>query len=352
MSSRNSRFEFGLALPEDSGQILEIFESMDFKGDISVLFTRRPDPYKSLMKDGEGAVIPVIREAQSGKICAVGCCIIRKAFINGEVRNTGYLTALKVLPEYRRKLPNISDVYSFLHEQSEAKVDIYYTTILKDNITAQKLLEKRRKSMPQYKYIGDYTVFCFKTGNHITSSNYTFKQGGDKAVDEFYKRQLPSYNFSPANMDLFGITVDDYYSLRDANGEIVAACALWNQQSYKQYIIKGYGGVFRFLKYLPLNWMGYPKLPKVDLPANYASIAMFMVKDNSMEIARYFLRKVAQHSKKYDFLMLGLFQNHPLNGAFEKIRYIKYQSKLYTVNWNNNGIDLDNRPVNLEVGLL
>mgnify|MGYP001068204293 CR=1 FL=1 len=352
MSSRNNRFEFGLASSEDNRQILEIFESIDFKGNISVLFTRRPDPCESLMNDGETAVIPVIREVESGKICAVGCCIIRKAFINGEVRNTGYLTGLKVLPEYRRKLPNISDVYSFLHEQTRDKVDIYYTTILKDNINAQKLLEKRRKNMPQYDYAGEYTVYCFTTGKSVNSNSYTFKQGGDKALEEFYKRQLSTYNFSPVNMDLYGLTLEDFYTLSDVNGEIIAACAVWNQQSYKQYIIKGYGGIYRHLKHIPLSWIGYPNLPKENLPANYASIALLMVKDNSEELARYFVKKVAQHSKKYDFLMLGLFQNHPLNGAFKRIRHIKYQSKLYTVNWNINAIKPDQRPVNLEVGLL
>ncbi len=352
MSFRNNRFEFGLASPEDSWQILEIFENIDFKGNISVLFTRRPDPYESLMHDGETAVIPIIREVGSGKICAVGCCIIRKAFINGEVRNTGYLTGLKVLPEYRRKLPNIADVYSFLYEQTEGKVDIYYTTILKENINAQKLLEKRRKNMPQYDYAGEYTVYCFTTGKTVNSNSYAFKQGGDKALLEFYKKQLPEYNFSPINMDLFGVALEDFYSLSDVNGEIVAACAVWNQQSYKQYIIKGYGGIFRYLKSMPLNWIGYPNLPKEDMPANYASIAMLMVKDNSKELARYFLRKVAQASKKYDFLMLGLFQNHPQNDVFKRIRHIKYQSKLYTVNWSNNIINPDRRPINLEVGLL
>ena len=36
----------------------------------------------------------------------------------------------------------------------------------------------------------------------------------------------------------------------------------------------------------------------------------------------------------------------------EKRKCIKYGSILYTVHWEDNGLDLDERPVSLEIGLL
>jgi len=352
MSYRNDRFEYYLAGPRDSEQLIEIFESGDFKGDISVLFTRRPDPYKSLMNDGETAVIPVIKEIKTGRICAVGCCIIRKVYINGEIKHAGYLTGLKILPEFKKRLPYITDVYKFLYEQTKDKVDIYYTTILKDNKNAQKILEKNRPGMPEYKQIGEYTVYCFRKGKSKNFNNYSFEKGNLKSLDEFYEMQLKSCNFSPVNTDLYGVSQKDIFTLRDKKGEIVAACIVWNQQNYKQYIITGYGGVFKFIKNLPLKWLGYPNLPKENLPVNYASITMLAVKDNNLNIAEYFIKKVAENSVEYDFLMLGLFENHVLNSVLNKLKHIKYQSKLYTVHWTENSSAPDNREINLEVGLL
>jgi hypothetical protein len=56
MSSRNDRYEYRLATPADSPQILEIYESGSFSGQISVLYTRRPDPVQSLMREGDSVI--------------------------------------------------------------------------------------------------------------------------------------------------------------------------------------------------------------------------------------------------------------------------------------------------------
>jgi len=350
MSSRNERFEYRLATPKDSKEILSIYESGSFPGNISVLFTRRPDPYESLKREGENVIIPIMIDKENNKICTAGCCVIRKATINGEVKRTGYLTGLKILPEYQRRMPHIAHTYDYLYQQTKDQVDVYYTTILKENILAQKMLEKKRKGMPLYQHIGDYTVYCFKTGVKEKSKNYIFEKGNLISVNAFCDSQLKNFNFSPVGIDALGLNEQEIYTLRDGAGHEIAACTLWNQQSYKQYIITEYSGSYKVLKKLPLTILGYPNLPKENNPVNYASITMLCVKDNNKDIAEYFIKKVAQSSGKYDFLMLGLYENHPLKVIFNKIKHIKYQSKVYSVHFNNLSLTLDNRPVNLEVG--
>ncbi|HEY5576357.1 MAG TPA: hypothetical protein VIK34_06535, partial [Clostridiaceae bacterium] len=115
MKCRNDKFEIGSAKPEDAQEMLKIYECGDFKGNISVLYTRRPDPFKSLISEGEKAVITVVRDKENGVIVGMGACIIRKACINGEIKNTGYLTGLKALPEYRKRVPVIFAAYKYLH---------------------------------------------------------------------------------------------------------------------------------------------------------------------------------------------------------------------------------------------
>ena len=98
--------------------------------------------------------------------------------------------------------------------------------------------------------------------------------------------------------------------------------------------------------------MGYPDLPPENVPTNYGSMALLAVKDNDILLAGQFLKKVAEKAARYDFLMLGFFENHPLRAALAGIKCIRYQSKLYTVHWPDKSLSLDNRPINLEVGLL
>jgi hypothetical protein len=61
---------------------------------------------------------------------------------------------------------------------------------------------------------------------------------------------------------------------------------------------------------------------------------------------------VAGEAKAYGFLMAGLFENHPLKAVCDQMKHIKYQSRLYTVHWEDDQLPLDGRPIHLEVGLL
>jgi hypothetical protein len=353
MSCRNKRFIIDLASPADAEEILKIYESGDFKGNISVLYTRRPDPLKSLRQEGEKVVIPIVKDQTNNRICGMGCCVIRKAYLNGEIKNTGYLTGLKILPEYRKRLLPIADVYNFLYEQTKREVDLYYTTILQENTAVQKMLEKKRKNMPEYLYQGDYTVYCFRTGRKVfKTNNYLLQRGQREGLLQFFKKQEKQYQFSPQITTMYKNFKQDVFTLSDPQGNILAACLLWNQQDYKQYIITEYQGIYKLLQRLPLKLCGYPPLPLPNTPANYACVTMLYYVDFDPELTRYFLEKVAESAKKYDFLMLGLFANHPLETVFTQIKHVKYQSRLYLVSWDNQPYHLDERPVNLEVGLL
>ncbi len=50
MSYLNEWLELRPATAMDGDQILRIYESEEFDGDISVIYTRRPNPYLSFLK--------------------------------------------------------------------------------------------------------------------------------------------------------------------------------------------------------------------------------------------------------------------------------------------------------------
>ncbi|MBP9023651.1 MAG: hypothetical protein KBH06_10665 [Spirochaetes bacterium] len=352
MSIRSERFEYDTAKPEDSEEILKVLESTDFKGSISVLYTRRPDPLKSYNVEGDKYFMPVVRDSHSRKICGVGCCVIRKGFINGEEKNIGYLTGMKVLPEFQKIYINISRVYKQIFKETENMVDIYYTTILKDNDSVQKMLEKKRENMPEYRTIGDYTVYCFRTGRK-KHTPFTITKGLNEECKEYLSTNLKKSNLSPIDLERPGLSDQDFYFMKDESGEIIASCGVWNQQSFKQYIVTGYSGVYNLIKKLPLKLIGYPDFPIVNTIVNYGCITGFCIKNNNIETGRIFLEKVAQEAVCYNFLMFGLLESHPLNKVFKNIRHIKYYSKAYSVHkiWGEENI-FDNRPINIEVGLL
>jgi len=355
MNGRNKSWELAVATPEDAPGIQKVFDDGDFKGDISVKFNRAPDPYQSFQNDGEHIILPVAKEPATGKILGVGGCVIRREYINGSLQNTGYLTGLKILQSHQRRLNCIKEAYQLIDEQASKYAPFYYTTILKSNELAIRFLEKRRKGMPPYVYLGEYTVFCCGTGGNASKTDGVFGRGHTEELAEFYKKHLPNYNLAPTSERLYGLNDHDFYYLKSPGGIILAACAVWNQQSYKQYIISGYGGIYKLLSHIPAAWFGYPTMPKPGCSANYASIAALIIPEENRGIAQSFLKRVLREAKQYDFVMLGLFENHPLMEVTKKLKNIKYQSRLYAVDYAGNmdlSGGLDGRPIMLEVGLL
>ena len=351
MSCPSNRFELSLACQNDSAGVGAVFDDVVFGGNISVHFSRAPDPYRSLQNDGESIVMPIVREAQTGQIVGVGSCVNRTEYVNGKLSATGYLTGMKLLRSHRGRVPFIRQAYDLIRAQNRHANPLYYTTILKGNTQAIRLLEKPRKGMPAYRYLGEYTVYCMGSSLKamLRHGPYVFEKGNAAGLSDFYKEHLQKYNLAPRSEQLYGLSKSDFYTLRDEYGQILAACAIWNQQSYKQYITKGYKGLYKALPMLPTKLLGYPSFPKAHTPANYAGISLFVVRDENLKVARQFLQAVVKSENKYDFLMLGLFENHPIRQLLETMRAVRYESLVYLVDFGNLPA-LDTRKIMLEVG--
>jgi hypothetical protein len=360
MNYRSDRHEICLADERDDDALNAIFAGCGFPGGISVLFTRRPRPFRSLQNDGEKAVVCLLREKSSGQAIGMGACVIQKAYMGGEVKRAGYLTGLKLLPQYRGQVRCIPECYEFMHAQTRHEVDFYYTTILEGNSAAWKMLEKRRKIMPDYLPRGGYTVYALKTGGARRASGGAGRgltRGFTEEIDDFYARRLPKLQFAPAGIDLPGLEKRDFFAWR-RGGRVAAACALWDQRRYKQYVIASYSGAYRWLRGIPLRLLGYPPLPEAGASANYVSVALLCADDAAA--ARRLLRGVLRAAPEYDFALAGLHETSPLNGAFQGpggLRHFQYRSRLYIVDFGGEtvfpgGVAAGREYIHLEPGLL
>lgn len=346
MNYQSRRYKLLLADESYDSSINDIFDSMSFPGNISIRFSRGIKPLESFKNDGDEIFPLIINDIQNDKNVAFGCCVIQKLFVNGVARNVGYLTGLKVLPEYQRKINILPLAYNFLYDNLKSKVDLFYTTILSENHKAQKILEKKRKSMPDYNYIGNYMVHCFKGKKKILN----VKQGDVNGIDLFYSKHSCMNNFSPITRKLHNLLDKDFFTMRDQNGNIVMACAIWNQQSYKKYILSDYHGIFKILRYLPTELLGYPKFPEPKSYINYGTLSFFYCDKEYNDKILDFLNTVS-FLTPYSFVIYGIFENHPFYNHLKKLKSVTYSSKVYTVDWKEK-FELDSKPIQLEVGLL
>jgi len=251
------RFIFEVATPEDNKELLEILEDAAFQGNISLLYTRRPDPYSSLQKEGERVDIVICRDIEYGKIVGFGACALRKLFINGKAENVGYLFGLRIRRAYLRKYPLLHRGYGFLHTlHHENTIPLYITTILADNLYAQKLLEKRRPLMPSYVSYGSYEVYALKVSKASSRSGpqlRTAQKPDIPALVQFLNEYGSQSQFFPViearaleEGSMHEISVTNFYLLCDEREKILAAGVLWIKRHINNILSRDMEGSSNF----------------------------------------------------------------------------------------------------------
>ncbi len=343
MNFQNNKYTLRFADSNDDDGINEIFHSGNFDGGISIQYLRDPSPYKSLCFDGDEARIIVAVDNEINKIVAVGGAVVRYEYVNGRKEKCAYMTGLKVHPDYRHRLIFIARAYSFLKD-SITDCSYVYTTVLDDNLSAISMFEKKHKNMPEYRYLGHYTTYCFNGGKRILQIEKNNTEGFELLVNEHFSKQ----SFVPFTPNYKGFGKKDFFCLRE-NGKIKAACFVGNQQHLKQYRMCGYGGVYRLLSKLPVSLLGYPSFPKPDSVINHGVVSYLYVENNDKKLCSEFLRTVA-NEVNFSVLIWGGFENNPLCSVMDKMKTVHYGSRLYSVVWDKH-TDI-NGVIGMEAALL
>lgn len=327
MNFLNNRYTLKLADSSDNAGIREIFENHAFSGGIGVQYLRNPMPYESFCADGNDARVLVIVDNETKRTAAVGGAVIRCEYLNGKVEKCAYLTGLKIHPDYRKTLSFITKAYEFLHEEI-SDCGCCYTTILDDNLPAISMFEKKRRNMPEYRYLGHYTTYCFHGGRKLLDIEKNHLEG----FDQLMKTHFAAQNLVPVDCYYKGFGEQTFYCARE-RGEIVACCFVGNQQGYKQYKMNSYGGIYKILSKLPTQFFGYPAFPKADTIINHGVVSYLYIRDCDAKLCSRFLRTVASQAG-FPLLIWGGFENNPLCAILDKMRTVHYGSRLYAVLWD------------------
>lgn len=279
---------YGFASVEDGEEISKLIEDVDFEGEISLAYARRPNAVISLAKECDVSVFVVARDDKDNKIVGVGACAIKNKI--------AYLTGLRA-----RRRVNIPKCYALLGDFCKANdVKLTYTTILKSNTGVQKMLEKERASMPNYVRFGECIVHIIRKHLRIKDKNNLIKAGNN-------------------------------YILENHQGEIIASCKAIEQWGFKQCIVKHYGWKIKVLK----TFIGW--IPKEGEVLKFFTLADVKANDG---IA---LESLLRHASNMDFA--GNFFLYGGISSICPVKSLKYKSVVYIVDWekkmqNAEGIEL------------
>jgi hypothetical protein len=370
MNYRSKNFEFRQATVDDGKEMLEILEEADFQGDLSIIYTRRPNPVRSFNAEGDDVLIMICQTIDTKEIVGFGVCTIREHYLNGQREKVGYLSGLRIKKVYRGIPFLLINAYQELIEIIRSKeVSHLYTTVLDDNAKVQQMFEKKRKSFPYYVPITDYTVFCATTR---LKKQCTGLYEHRRATEEDLPQLLAFVNAKGSQQDLYpnikkedllgqtklGLHFKHYYiAIERQGGNILAAFYVWRQDARKQHILHEYNGMYKLLKHVGplLPYLGYPKLPKEGTELSYYYLSYYAYEEEQLIAAEELIQYIASMNDT-NYFLIGMVQADPLYQVMQKMAKITYGSRVYMVDYlkteaSAKRIETINNPY-IECGLL
>ena len=339
------------AAPDDGPEMLRLIESHATGGKMRIIYSRRPDVYQSYKTECADADM-ILCVDDDGRILAQFTCLPRKLYIDREICTVGYVTGL-----HKTDGSHVNIMKLLLAGYARSSAKQFFCSFLDDNQSAFNMFAKRGL----IHQICDYSTYLFSTAAMKPARHgLSFRCatiGDTERLLHFYNEAGSKYSYFPvfSSMDDFpGLTVPDFFILENGDN-IVAAGALWDQKTYKQYIALGYEGIYRFATVGNplLRALRYPTLPKINEAAHFAYISFLLCRDNDSILERALLGEISAAAHSYDFVTVGAAKGSAMGQYLDSVKSIKIGSRLCNIDYNRSGAAaITETPLRFECALL
>jgi hypothetical protein len=238
----------------------------------------------------------------------------------------------------------------------EEEAQLYFTSIAADNIRARQFLERNLPGMPKYDFIGEFVTFVLRTRRKPSA-------GQARAAEDFsevrFNRNNSRYHFATewqegelSRLAAAGLGP----AIRVTTPDGTEGCGiLWNQQSFKQAVVRGYSPFMKFARPFvnAVARLGGPRLPVPGGRLNLACLSPTYASEKTFEeLVKRALEVAGEEG--IDLLAIGLDRRDPvLTRVAHSFRGRRYHSRIYAVQWKSStAARLDDRLLLPEVALL
>lgn len=371
-----SRFTFNLATPADDAALCELLAATPMDGAISLAFARYPSYFEAARVDGRQVQVGVVRDGESLRIVGMGSRAINVRYVEGTPVPVGYLSGLRLMPEYRGRAGLLARGYRFLRELHQDEAASYYlTTVSTDNPIGQ-VLTSGRAGLPIYHPWGNYHTLTISTThfarNRVSRNQVCHIRSAEEsdrgAIVAFLNKWGPTRQFFPVykEEDLFaahgllqGLRPEDVL-LAIRNNKIVCTLGAWDQSPFKQIIVQRYRKWLTTLRPFYNVWAALrqqPLLPIAGTPLAARLATLAVVRNDNPTVWRLLLETLLHRLAQRDarLLLIGLHADDPLLPFARQLAGRDYVTTLFVVYWPEATPDLVNlqqRTPYLELGSL
>jgi hypothetical protein len=281
---------------------------------------------------------------------------------------------LRLTPSYRGRPGILSRGYTLigsLRRETDLPFDV--TSIVADNLVARRVLGAGLRRLPRYQELEPFTTLVVPVWHRQRTLRRADGPGIRRArIDDIddvaacLARNRQRYQFAPCwtTADLLspersrGLAPSDFF-LAIRGGRITGCLALWNQNTFKQIVVRGYGPGMRWRRAafdMAARLCRLPRLPAPGQPVGHAFISHVAIDDDRAEDLQALFDAAYEHARTcgHRCVIVGFASRHPfVNTLRRAYRTLSYSSILYTVQWDTrSAFSLDGRMPHLEVGLL
>ena len=347
------RYVIEPATPDDDGALRALLRSTSMDGPLRLSFQREPNFFMAAEAGNLATSVLVGRELATGRVVAAATRSIRRAYVDGNERQMGYLSSLR-LAEDARKTSLLARGYRHLRQRHGDGCEPFdVTTILDGNEEARRILTSGRAGLPAYVPYGKlctYMLPLYRRRKRVSTGGVSRGVSPEMLPSVFacLNRFNAGFQFAPAyriedlsadSRVLHGLSREDFYACVRGQ-EVAGTLAVWDQNGFKQSVVAGYSrglSVIRPVLAVAARLGLAPRLPQKgqSLPCLYA--ALVSSRESDERVFRELLDMVLTERSDagYAYLLLGLCDRHPFCGVAEKRSAMRIDSEIYLVYWQD-----------------
>ena len=348
-----SRFVIEPARPEDDAAVRGLLRRSAMGTDVRLTLERDPDARLAAGIEGDRHLTIVARQRSSGRVVGVGTRAVREVWVNGRPRRIGYLGLLRRDPEVLgRKQLLVAGFAACERMRRPDELPYDLTSILADNTTARRLLERGLAGLPRYRPLCRFVTLLVPVRRGARTAMNSrrvaaISRGDDDQLSRIVtclQANLRRYQFAPvwtvsdlnSPVRTRGLEPSDFF-LAEERGRLIGCLARWDQRGFKQAVVRAYGP--RLTRWRPLLNAALmaarrPQLPAVGRPLRLACLSHVAVAEDRAEVLIDLIEGARRDSlaRELDFLVLGLAADNPLLSAVGNAFHARtLESVLYLV---------------------
>ncbi|QIF05288.1 hypothetical protein [Roseimicrobium sp. ORNL1] len=337
---------FRLATAEDDAALRRAFAATPMEGGMRLAFEREPSFFDALRVQGDVTQVIICEETNAGEIIAIGTRCLADAFVNGTPQRVGYLSDLRILPQWRKGTVLARGWKFLLSLDEDGLVDLYHTAIFAENAGAKSALTQARAGVPQYHPLGGFITAGIHPSHSAppVSPHLRVTRGTASELPhivEFLNAHNTSRQFAPVHrVEDFApggrwrdFRIEDFFLIRNG-ADLCGVGGVWDQAAFKQTRVLGYTGKWRWfyhLSQLTHRVLPVPRLPSPGEHFRFGYGCFMACPSQDPEVFRQLVHAMRHEASKRGWmhLLLSLHENDPLLPLLSDIPHTPFRAELF-----------------------